>query len=76
MKGIPTEARKLMDLYANTARTTESEATAEANISILVGMIGYASVRGDITPAQHAAEWALIRLIRDERAAARQPVAA
>lgn len=64
---IPTEARRLMDLHAATARETESDAVAEANISILVGMIGYAAARGDITPAEHANEWTMIKLIREQR---------
>jgi hypothetical protein len=71
MQTIPTEARRLMDTYAHTARTTESDAVAEANISVLTGMIGYAVTCGHITAQQHSAEWRAITLIRDERAARR-----
>lgn len=71
---IPTEARRLMDLHAATARETESDAVAEANISIMVGMIGYAAARGDITPQEHSNEWVAIKLIREQRANARRSV--
>lgn len=64
---IPVEARRLMDLHAANARAAESELAAEYAINNLAGMIGYALTCGDITPAQHAAEWALIKLIRHER---------
>jgi hypothetical protein len=69
---IPQEARRLMNLYMATARETESETVAEAHISMLAGMIGYAAARGDITPQEHANEWTLIKLIREERAQARR----
>lgn len=69
---IPEEARRLMDLHAATARSTESDAAAEANISTLVGMIGYAAACGHITPAEHANEWTLIKLIREQRINARR----
>lgn len=69
---IPEEARRLMDSHAATARTTESDAVAEANIANLVGMIGYAAVCGHITPAEHSNEWTLIKLIREQRINARR----
>lgn len=69
---IPKEARDLMELHLRTARESESETVAEANISILVGMIGYAAARGDITPAEHANEWMLIKLVREQRSSARR----
>lgn len=68
---IPTEVRRLMDLHAATARDTESDAVAEANIANLVGMIGYAVARGDITSTEHSNEWVAIKLIREERKNAR-----
>lgn len=69
---IPIEARRLMDLYAATAHDTESDVTAEANISMLAGMLGYAAACGHLTPAEHASEWVLIKLIREQRISARQ----
>lgn len=69
---IPQEARRLMELHAETARETESDAVAEANISILAGMIGYAAACGHITPQEHAAEWTMIKLIRDQRFTAKR----
>lgn len=64
---IPEEARRLMNLHMTTARESESDTVAEANISMLAGMIGYAAARGDITPQEHANEWVMIKLIREER---------
>ncbi len=72
---ICTEARRMMDQHMQTARTTESEKVAETNISIVAGMIGYALVCGHINQTQHSAEWAMIRLIRDERSDARLAIA-
>lgn len=69
---IPEEARRLMNMHAATARDTESDAAAEANLSIMVGMIGYAAACDHITPAEHANEWTLIKLIREQRINARR----
>ncbi len=69
---IPTEARRLMTLYAAPARDAESDATAEANISMLAGMLGYAAACGHLAPAEHANEWTLIKLIREQRIDARK----
>lgn len=68
---IPEEARRLMNIHMATARESESDTVAEANISILAGMIGYAAACGHITPAEHGAEWTMIKLIRDQRFAAK-----
>ncbi|MNZ75902.1 hypothetical protein D3C78_943930 [compost metagenome] len=73
---IPTEARRLMELYKATATNTESDTVAEANIAHLVGMIGYAAACGHITPIEHSNEWVAIKLIRAQRANARRAVAA
>lgn len=64
---MPPECRKLLDLYLSTARTTEDEAHAKEQLGAAIGMIGYASVRGDITPVEHAGEWTMIKLIRAQR---------
>lgn len=64
---IPQECRDLLNLYLDTARTTEAEAAAAANLENAIGMIGYAVARGDITPAEHANEWTTIKLIRAQR---------
>lgn len=64
---MPPECRKLLDIYLNTARTTEDEAHYKEQIGAAIGMIGYASVRGDITPLEHAGEWTMIKLIRAQR---------
>lgn len=69
---IPAEIRKLMDSHLQTARETESEAAAEANLSIFIGYIGYAVARGDITQAQHSNEFMAVRLVREQRANARR----
>lgn len=69
---IPIEARHLMNLHMATARDSESDTAAEANISILVGMIGYAAACGHITPIEHSNEWVTIKLIREQRANARR----
>lgn len=64
---MPPECRKLLDIYLNTARATEDEAHYKEQIGAAIGMIGYASVRGDITPLEHAGEWTIIKLIRAQR---------
>lgn len=69
---IPAEIRKLMDSHLATARETESDAVAEANLSIFIGYIGYAVARGDITSAQHSAEFMSVRLVREQRSNARR----
>lgn len=69
---IPAEIRKLMDSHLATARETESDAAAEANLSIFMGYIGYAVARGDITQAQHSNEFMAVRLVREQRANARR----
>lgn len=69
---IPAEIRKLMDSHLQTARETESEAAADANLAIFIGYIGYAVARGDITQAQHANEFMTVRLVREQRANARR----
>lgn len=69
---IHAEIRKLMDAHLATARETESEAAAEANLSIFMGYIGYAVARGDITQAQHSSEFMAVRLVREQRANARR----
>lgn len=61
------EARRLLEMYLATARDTEHEASAEANLAYATGMIGYAVACGHITPAEHAAEFTMIRLVREQR---------
>lgn len=70
-QGIPAEIRKIMDTHVRTARTTESDSVAEANISILIGYLGYAVVSGAISASEHSEEWSSVRMIRDERASRR-----
>lgn len=70
--GIPAEIRKIMNGHVHLARTTESESVAEANISVLMGYLGYAVVCGAITASEHSEEWSNIRMIRDEREARRR----
>lgn len=69
---IPAEIRKLMDSHLHTARETESEASADANLAIFIGYIGYAVARGDITQAQHSNEFLAVKLVRAQRAEARR----
>lgn len=71
-KGMPKECRELLDTFLRTARETESDASAEANLAYAVGMIGYAASRGDITPAEHSNEFTMIKLVREQRANARR----
>lgn len=61
------EARRLFELYLANARTTPSELFAEENLNKALGLLGYAVVAGDISPAEHSASWELVRLIRFER---------
>lgn len=69
---IPQEARDLLNLYLETARKTDSETAAEANLAYAIGMIGYAAARGDITSAEHANEFTMIKLVREQRINARR----
>lgn len=69
---IPQPIRDLMDSHLQTARETESDTAAEANLSIFMGYIGYAVARGDITQAQHSSEFLAVRLVREQRANARR----
>lgn len=66
-KGMPKECRELLDMFLRTARESESEAAAEANLAYAIGMIGYAAARADITPAEHSNEFTMIKLIREQR---------
>lgn len=69
---IPAEIRKIMNTHKHLARTTESESVAEANLSVLMGYLGYAVVSGAISACEHSEEWSSIRMIRDEREARRR----
>ncbi len=69
---IPEDPRRLLDLYLDLARTTDSKDSARHNLDHAIGMIGYALSNGDLTPAEHAGEWAIIKLIREQRANARR----
>lgn len=64
---IPKECRDLLDLYLDTARTTDVEASATASLDAAAGMLGYAIARGDLTPQEHSNEWTIIKLIRMQR---------
>lgn len=64
---MPPECRKLLDIYLENARTFEDDAHAKEQLGAAIGMIGYASVRGDISPVEHANEWTIIKLIRAQR---------
>lgn len=61
------EARHLLNLYMANARDTESDAFADQNFNMALGLICYAAVAGDITPNEHAAHWEMVRLARIER---------
>ena len=64
---IPQECRDLLNLYLDTARTTDIEASATASLDAASGMLGYAITRGDLTPQEHSNEWVIIKLIRAQR---------
>ncbi|NTE96713.1 hypothetical protein [Agrobacterium tumefaciens] len=66
---IPTEAKRLLDTALHNAREAESDSFASQCLEQAIGMIGYASICGHISPAGHAAYWTIIKSIREGRKA-------
>lgn len=64
---IKPEVRKLMNMHLAIARETPSDAQHDEQLNVVKGMIGYAVANGDITPQEHASEWVMIRLVREQR---------
>lgn len=64
---IKPTVRELMNAHLRIARETPSESQAQEQLDIVKGMIGYAVANGDITPQEHANEWVMIRLVREQR---------
>lgn len=78
---IPKEARDLIDLNLDLARTTEFETQSERYLHAAESMFSFALAAGMITVRDHASEIAGISLIRAQRharaeelKAARKPV--
>lgn len=59
--------RQLLDTHLEMARTTASDVVAEVQLNIALGFIEYASVNGDITPAQMYDESQALKAIREKR---------
>lgn len=78
---IPQQARALIDLNLDLARTTEFDAQCERYLHAAESMFSFALAAGMITVRGHASEIACVSLIRAQRhdraeklKAARQPV--